>query len=115
MKTTLSKTINIEPATDIVLLIKAFEPIAQAFCLHLQSDGMVGRKLKIGVKDQGEWHGAEFPFITWQYEKLTSQIGGNLAVIIEWNTAEAIHLSVSDIVPKEEMPVLGSPDLVMNK
>jgi len=39
-------------------------------------------------------------------------MGGNLAVVIDWNTVDAIHLSVSDIVPKEDVPFLGNPDLV---
>lgn len=115
MKTTLSKTIDIEPATDIVLLTKTFEPIAYAFCWQLQSSSMVGRKLKIGVKDSEKWQGAEFDFFVWEYDKLISQIGGNLAVVIGWSAVDAIHLSVSDIVPREEIPVLGNPDLVINK
>lgn len=42
MKTTLSKTIDIEPVTDIELLKQAFDPIARAFCIQLQSQGLVG-------------------------------------------------------------------------
>ncbi|MEH6578603.1 MAG: hypothetical protein V7731_16195 [Amphritea sp.] len=112
MKSTLSKTINIKPVTEITLLVQAFDPIAHAFCLQLQRQGMVGRKLKIGVKDNEEWQGAEFDFIVWQYDKLIEQIGGNLAVMIDWTTVDAIHLSVSGIVPKEDVPHLGNPDLV---
>jgi len=111
MKTTLSKTIDIEPVTDIAQLKEVFKPIAYNFCLALQSNGMVGKKLKIGVKDR-EWQGADFDFITWQYEALLEQIGGNLAVVINWNTVDAIHLSVSDIVPKGEVLHQGAPDLV---
>lgn len=112
MKTTLSKTLNIEPVTDITLLAQAFDPIARAFCLQLQSQRMVGRKLKIGVKDNEEWQGTEFEFTVWQYDNLIEQIGGNLAVMIDWNTVDAIHLSVSDTVPKEDVPNLGNADLV---
>lgn len=112
MKSTLSKTVDIDPVSDITLLTQAFDPIARGFCLQLQSQGMAGRKLKIGIKDNDEWQGAEFDFIFWQYDKLISQISGNLAVVIDWNTVDAIHLSVSDIVPKEDVPFLGSPDLV---
>lgn len=115
MKTTLSKTIDIEPATEITVLAKAFEPVAYAFCWQLQSQSKVGRKLKIGVKDTGKWQGAEFDFFAWEYDKLISQIGGNLAVVIDWSAVDAIHLSVSDIMAKEDVPNLGSPDLVMNK
>jgi len=50
MKSTLSKTIDIEPVTDITLLVQTFNPLAHAFCLQLQRQGMAGRKLKIGVK-----------------------------------------------------------------
>ncbi|WP_432473356.1 hypothetical protein [Amphritea sp. HPY] len=111
MPPTLSKTINIEPVSEIELLKQTFDPIARGFCLQLQSQGMVGRKLKVGVKD-GEWQGTELDFTVWQYDKLIEQIGGNLAVTIDWSTVDAIHLSVSDIVPKEDMPNIGNPDLV---
>lgn len=115
MKRTLSKTVEVESTSDITLLAQAFEPIAHAFCLNLQSNGMIGRTLKIGVKDDGKWQGAEFDFIVWRYDDLIKQIGGNLAVVIDWTAANAIHLSVSDIVAKEEIPALGNPDLVIGQ
>lgn len=112
MKTTLSKTVSIESTSDIAMLVQAFKPIAHAFCLQLQHQGVVGLKLKIGIKDNDEWRGTEFDFIVWRYDEMISQIGGNLAVVVDWNTVDSIHLSVSDIVPKGDVPNLGSPDLM---
>lgn len=110
--TTLSKNLTITPTDDVKQISEAFEPIARAFCLQLQQQKMVGKKLKVGVKDGDEWKGVEIDFIVWQYDKLTSQVDGNIAVVIDWSAVDAIHLSVSDIVPREEIPILGNPDLV---
>lgn len=112
MKGTLSRTVEVNQTSDIAHLVKTFEPIARAFCLSLQSNKVIGRRLKIGVRDGDEWQGVAFEFIVWRYDDLMKQIGGNLAVSIEWESASAIHLSISDIESKDSETVLGSPDLV---
>lgn len=112
MPPTLSKTIDIEPTTDILKLHEAFKPVAYDFALALQSNSCVGRRLKIGIREGKDWKGTEIEFIVWQYKKLIDQIGGNLAVVIEWEKAEAIHLSVSDIVEKDAVPHLGAADII---
>ena len=64
------------------------------------------------MKDSGEWHGTDFEFDVFRYDKLVHQIGRHLAIAIDWEKAQVIHLSVSYIVPKEETPFLGNPDLL---
>lgn len=108
----LSKTVTIKPTREIEDLVAAFNPVVKSMSLKLQRSGEVGQWLKIGLLTNNEWSGTDFKFIVWRYDKFIQQVSGNLAVVIDWDEVSAIHLSVSEIVPKVQITHLGTADLI---
>ena len=109
----LSKTVEMDRASDEVVVAKHFQPVVRSICLKLQQQKMVGRLIKFGVQDADTgWQGCEYEFDVWRYDALIRQAELSLAMGFDWKSAVAVHVSVSELVPASSIQYLGTPDLV---
>lgn len=109
---TLSKTVGVNPTSDVTAIMAAFEPIVRSICLRLQSKQQVGQRVKIGLRDTAAgWQGVEYDFTAWRYDKLIQQVELSVSIGIEWTKVASIHLSVTELTQYIQSFHLESPDL----